>query len=160
MLPVRKVLVANRGEIAVRVARAARELGVRTAGVFAPDDATCAHRWAVDEAHEVRPRPARGARAAASHTRASERTHARARAHAGQIRASANGRIAYLDADAIVRLARAVHADAIHPGYGFLSESSYFARACESAGVRFVGGWATACGGVGTSGALGARPAR
>ena len=52
----RLLLIANRGEVAVRVARTARELGVRTAAIFAPDDAQAAHRWAADEAHEVRHR--------------------------------------------------------------------------------------------------------
>jgi pyruvate carboxylase len=56
----RAVLVANRGEIAVRVSRAAREAGVRTVAVYAADDAACAHRWAADEAHLVRSARARG----------------------------------------------------------------------------------------------------
>ena len=103
----RKVLVANRGEIAVRIFRAAYELGIRSVAIYTPDDRGSVHRVKADEAYEI-----------------GERGH--------PVRA-------YLDVDAIVALARRVGADAIHPGYGFLSENPKLAEACARAGITFVG---------------------
>jgi pyruvate carboxylase len=102
-----KVLVANRGEIAVRAFRAAYELGIRTIAVYTPDDRDSLHRQKADEAYEI-----------------GESGH--------PVRA-------YLDADLLVSTAKKVRADAIYPGYGLLSESSELARACEEAGIIFVG---------------------
>jgi pyruvate carboxylase len=102
-----KLLVANRGEIAVRIFRAAYELGIRSVAIHTPDDRGSVHRVKADEAYEI-----------------GERGH--------PVRA-------YLDADAIVALARRVGADAIHPGYGFLSEDPKLASACAREGITFVG---------------------
>ena len=100
-----RVLIANRGEIAIRVARAAAEQGLRTVTVYSEDDATGLHTRKSDETH-----PLRG-----------------------------TGPAAYLDAEQIVAVARATGCDAIHPGYGFLSEQAAFARRCAAAGLVFVG---------------------
>jgi len=102
-----KVLVANRGEIAVRAFRAAWELGARTVAVFAYEDRFSEHRFKADEAYEI-----------------GERGH--------PIRS-------YLDPDAIVAAAVRCGADAIYPGYGFLSENPALAEACAAAGIVFVG---------------------
>ena len=99
------LLIANRGEVAIRIVRAAAEHGLRTVTVHSEDDAT------------------------ALHTRKSDETRA--------LRGS--GPAAYLDAEQIVAVARAAGCDAIHPGYGFLSESSAFARRCAAEGLVFVG---------------------
>ena len=103
--PVRSLLVANRGEIAVRVLRAAGELGLRTVAVHSEDDARSLHVRLADEV-----RPLRG-----------------------------SGPAAYLDAGQLVEAATAAGCDAVHPGYGFLSESEGFARACAEAWLTFVG---------------------
>ncbi len=103
----RKVLVANRGEIAIRAFRAAYELGIGTVAVYTPDDRGSLHRQKADEAYEI-----------------GEAGH--------PVRA-------YLDVDTLVKTALHVEADAIYPGYGFLSESAEFAKACEEAGIAFVG---------------------
>jgi acetyl/propionyl-CoA carboxylase alpha subunit/acetyl-CoA carboxylase carboxyltransferase component len=100
-----RILVANRAEIAIRIARAAAELGVPTVGVFSEDDAACLHVRHVGEARALRGRGAR----------------------------------AYLDADQLLAVARDTGCDAVHPGYGFLSEQADFARRCADAGLRFVG---------------------
>jgi pyruvate carboxylase len=105
--PIRRLLVANRGEIAIRVMRAARELGQRTVAVFSPEDRSARHRFVADESYLI----------------GAERTPINA----------------YLDVDAIVRVARRARVDAIHPGYGFLAESPDFAVACARAGLVFVG---------------------
>jgi acetyl-CoA carboxylase biotin carboxylase subunit len=102
----RKVLVANRGEIAVRVMRALRELGIPGVAVFSDADRASLHVRMADEAAHIGPPPSTGS---------------------------------YLRADRILDAARAHGADAIHPGYGFLSESAEFASACEQAGVAFIG---------------------
>ena len=102
-----KVLVANRGEIAIRAFRAAYELGIRTVAVYTPDDRSSLHRQKADEAYEI-----------------GEAGH--------PVRA-------YLGVDTLVETALRVEADAIYPGYGFLSESADLARACEEAGLIFVG---------------------
>ncbi|MFW6023811.1 MAG: carboxyl transferase domain-containing protein, partial [Myxococcota bacterium] len=101
----KRLLIANRGEVAVRIARAAAELGAHTVAVHSEDDATSRHVVAADEA---RPLGGRGA-------------------------------TAYLDGPRIVAMAREASCDAIHPGYGFLSENAEFARLCEQAGITFVG---------------------
>jgi acetyl/propionyl-CoA carboxylase alpha subunit len=100
-----KLLIANRGEIAIRIARAAADLGIATVAIFSSDDATSAHARYANEAHAL----------------------------------DAVGVRAYLDAAAIVAAARLYGCDAIHPGYGFLSESGAFARACDDAHLTFVG---------------------
>ncbi|HMN81553.1 MAG TPA: biotin carboxylase N-terminal domain-containing protein, partial [Burkholderiaceae bacterium] len=103
-----KVLIANRGEIAIRIARAAAALGVDTVGVHAPIDALSLHTKMVGRAVEL---PAGGG---------------------DPVRA-------YLDIEAIVAAAVDTGCDAVHPGYGFLSENAAFARRCAEAGVRFIG---------------------
>ncbi len=102
-----KVLVANRSEIAVRVFRAANELGLRTVAVYTPEDVGSLHRIKADESYELGEpgHPVRG----------------------------------YLDVDALLAVAKRVGADALHPGYGFLSESEALAEACVLAGLTFVG---------------------
>jgi pyruvate carboxylase len=110
LLPVRefrKLMAANRSEIAIRVFRAATELGLRTVAVFAQEDRFCVHRFKADEAYLI----GRGKGPVA----------------------------AYLDIEGIVAVAKAKGVDAIHPGYGFLSENADFARACASAGITFIG---------------------
>lgn len=103
----RKVLVANRGEIAIRAFRASYELGAKTVAVFPHEDRNSLHRLKADEAHEI-----------------GEPGH--------PVRA-------YLSVEEIVRAARRAGADAVYPGYGFLSENPDLARACEEAGITFVG---------------------
>jgi pyruvate carboxylase len=103
----KKVLVANRGEIAVRAFRAAYELGIASAALYTPDDRGSVHRVKADEAYEV-----------------GEAGH--------PVRA-------YLDIDLVVGLAQRIGADAIYPGYGFMSENPELARACVRAGITFVG---------------------
>jgi pyruvate carboxylase len=110
---IRKLLVANRSEIAIRVLRAANELGIRTVAVFAEEDKLALHRFKADEAYRI----GKGAHLAAK---------------MGPIEA-------YLSIDEILRVAAHAGADAIHPGYGFLSESPEFAEACEKAGITFIG---------------------
>jgi len=100
-----KLLIANRGEIAVRILRAAAELGMRTVAVYSQDDAESLHR------------------------RLADASHALAKA----------GAAAYLDIDAILQAAKETDCDAIHPGYGFLSENAEFARRCAEADLAFVG---------------------
>jgi 3-methylcrotonyl-CoA carboxylase alpha subunit len=101
-----RLLIANRGEIACRVARTARRLGIRTVAVFSDADANAAHVAACDEAvHIGGPRPQES----------------------------------YLRADVILEAARQSAAEAVHPGYGFLSENAEFAAACARAGIVFVG---------------------
>src|SRR5215472_5593813 len=104
MLP-KNLLVANRGEIAIRVMRAAAELGVPTVAVFSEDDAQSLHTRKADEVHALR----------------------------------GKGAAAYLDIDQLVAVAQAVKCDAIHPGYGFLSEHAAFARRCAQEGITFIG---------------------
>ena len=103
----RKVLVANRGEIAIRVYRALNELGIQTIGIFSKEDKYSLFRTKTDEAYMLN---------------------------------KEKGPIdAYLDMKEIIRIAKAKGADAIHPGYGFLSENPEFVKACEKEGIAFIG---------------------
>jgi acetyl-CoA carboxylase biotin carboxylase subunit len=101
-----KILIANRGEIACRIARAARALGIRTVAVYSDADANALHVQACDESVHLGPAPARES---------------------------------YLDGQKVIAAARQTRAQAIHPGYGFLSEQAEFAHACAEAGIVFVG---------------------
>jgi pyruvate carboxylase len=103
----KKVLVANRSEIAIRVFRAATELGMRTVAIYAQEDRLSMHRFKADESYQV-----------------------------GEGKGPVG---AYLDIPGIVGLAKEHGVDMIHPGYGFLSENAEFAKACEEAGITFVG---------------------
>ncbi len=102
----RKVLIANRGEIAVRVAAVCRQMGIGTVAVYSTADEKLPHAAAADEAVAIGPPPPRES---------------------------------YLNADAILAAAKRTGAEAIHPGYGFLSENADFAGKCESAGLVFIG---------------------
>jgi acetyl-CoA carboxylase biotin carboxylase subunit len=104
--PLKKVLIANRGEIACRVIRACREAGLATVAVFSDADKNAVHARMADEAVGIGPAPAKDS---------------------------------YLRADKIIDACRATGADAVHPGYGFLSENADFAEACAAAGVTFIG---------------------
>src|SRR5918996_4913059 len=101
-----KILIANRGEIACRVIRTARRLGIHTVAVYSDADAKALHVEMADEAINIGPAPARDS---------------------------------YLRAEAILDAAKRTGAEAIHPGYGFLSENADFAEACANAGLIFVG---------------------
>ncbi len=103
---IQKILIANRGEIALRVLRACREMGIRTVAVYSDADRAALHVLNADEAYRLGPAPA------------SE---------------------SYLRGDLILDIARRTSADAIHPGYGFLSENAAFAESCEHAGIVFIG---------------------
>ena len=102
-----KVMVANRGEIAIRIIRACYDLGLRTVSIYTKEDNTSLFRSKADESYLI----GRGQGPVA----------------------------AYLDIDRIVDLAVEKHVDAIHPGYGFLSENAEFAKACEEKGIIFIG---------------------
>ena len=101
------ILIANRGEIAIRIMRAASELGLRTVAIYSEEDRFSLHRNKADESYLV-----------------------------GEGKAPVE---AYLDIEDILRIAHEAHIDAIHPGYGFLSENPEFADACEAAGVTMIG---------------------
>ncbi len=103
---IRKVLIANRGEIAVRIMRSCREMGIRTVAVFSEADRTSRHVMYADEAYLIGPAIA------------------------------ANS---YLNIEKIIEVAKEARADAIHPGYGFLSENATFARRCKEEGIIFIG---------------------
>ena len=107
MLKIKSLLVANRSEIAIRVLRAASEMGIRTVGIFSNEDRFALHRFKADESYLV---------------------------GAGKKPIQA-----YLDIDDIIRIAKEANVDAIHPGYGFLSENPDFADACAKAGIAFIG---------------------
>ena len=107
MARIEKLLVANRGEIAIRVMRAANELGKKTVAVYAEEDKLGLHRFKADEAYRI---------------------------------GEGKGPVAaYLDIGDVIRVARACGADAIHPGYGLLSENPDLVDACREAGIAFVG---------------------
>src|SRR5262245_42299377 len=103
----RKLMAANRSEIAIRIFRAGTELNLRTVAIYAQEDRFCMHRFKADEAYVV-----------------------------GQGKGPV---AAYLDIDGIIAVAKEKGMDAIHPGYGLLSESAQFARACAKAGIAFIG---------------------
>src|SRR5579862_1877215 len=105
--PIRKLLAANRSEIAIRIFRAANELGLRTVAIYSQEDRLALHRFKADEAYLV-----------------------------GEGKGPVE---AYLDVEGIVGMAHEKGVDAIHPGYGFLSENPALARACERAGIAFIG---------------------
>ncbi len=104
--PFKKILIANRGEIAIRITRACRELGIASAAVFSDADRDSLHVFLADEAYHIGPSPSKES---------------------------------YLNYQKIIEVALRAGADAIHPGYGFLSENATFARACSKAGIVFIG---------------------
>jgi pyruvate carboxylase len=105
--PIHKLLAANRSEIAIRIFRAANELGLRTVAIYSQEDRLALHRFKADEAYRIG-------------------------AGKGPVEA-------YLDISGIIALAKEKGVDAIHPGYGFLSENPAFARACQKASITFIG---------------------
>jgi acetyl-CoA carboxylase biotin carboxylase subunit len=105
-VPVTNVLIANRGEIAVRIIRACRDMGIATVAVFSDCDRAARHVRMADEAYPIGPNPPRES---------------------------------YLKIDALIAVAQASGADAVHPGYGFLAENEEFSRACRDAGLTFIG---------------------
>ncbi|MFO0682794.1 MAG: pyruvate carboxylase [Sandaracinus sp.] len=110
--PIQKILCANRGEIAIRVFRAATELGLSTVAIYSHEDRVHLHRYKADEAYLVGALPG-GKRK--------------------------NAVAAYLGVEEIIEIAKAANVDAIHPGYGFLAENAGLAKACDEAGIAFVG---------------------
>src|SRR4029078_6834014 len=106
-IPMKKLLALNRSEIAIRILRAANELGLRTVAIYSQEDRLALHRFKADEAYLI-----------------------------GEGKGPVE---AYLDVEGIVAMAREKGVDAVHPGYGFLSENPALPRACEKAGITFVG---------------------
>lgn len=104
--PFKKILIANRGEIAIRITRACRELGIGSVAVFSDADRDSLHVFLADEAYHIGPSPSKES---------------------------------YLNFRKIIEVAKQAGADAIHPGYGFLSENPIFVRACVEAGITFIG---------------------
>ena len=102
----KKILIANRGEIAVRIIRACRELGIRTVAVYSEIDKNSLHKELADEAVCIGPAPSNKS---------------------------------YLNVKAIIEAACLTGCDGIHPGYGFLSENSSFAKMCDEIGIKFIG---------------------
>ena len=105
-LPFKKILIANRGEIAIRITRACREMGLASVAVFSYADRDSLHVFLADEAYHIGPSPSKES---------------------------------YLNYKKIIEVAKEAKVDAIHPGYGFLSENVIFARACQEAGITFIG---------------------
>ncbi len=103
---IKKVLIANRGEIAVRVIRSCRELGIKSVAIYSDADRSAMHVRYADEAYHIGPSPSKES---------------------------------YLNGDKIIEVAKQCGADAIHPGYGFLSENADFAKKCNAAGIIFIG---------------------
>jgi pyruvate carboxylase len=103
-MKIKKVLVANRGEIAIRVFRACVEIGIKTVGVYTYEDRYSLHRYKADESYQI-----------------------------GEDNEPLKP---YLNIDAIIKVAKENDVDAIHPGYGFLSENAEFAQKCEDSMVR------------------------
>ncbi len=112
-MSISKILVANRSEIAIRVFRAANELGIKTVAIWAEEDKLALHRFKADESYQVGRGP-------------------HLQRDLGPIES-------YLSIDEVIRVAKASGADAIHPGYGLLSESPEFVDACNAAGITFIG---------------------
>ena len=112
----RKVLIANRGEIALRIIRACSEIGIQTVAVYSEVDRAALHVRYATEAYPVGPAPARDS---------------------------------YLRIDKLIEVAKQSGADAVHPGYGFLSERAEFAAACREAGIAFIGPSPEAIAGLG-----------
>lgn len=104
--PFKKILIANRGEISIRVTRACRELGIESVAVFSDADRDSLHVFLADEAYHIGPSPSKES---------------------------------YLNYKKIIEVAKLAKVDAIHPGYGFLSENPVFVRACKEAGIVFIG---------------------
>lgn len=102
----KKILIANRGEIAIRITRACRELGIKSVAVFSEADRDSLHVFLADEAYPIGPAPSKES---------------------------------YLNYRKILEVAKQANVDAIHPGYGFLSENTTFAKACAEAGITFIG---------------------
>ena len=107
MKQIKKILAANRSEIAIRIFRAAEESGIKTAAIYSKEDRFALHRYKTDESYLLKN-------------------------NKGPIQA-------YLDIDSIIKIAKDAEVDAIHPGYGFLSESPEFAEACNVNGIIFIG---------------------
>ncbi len=104
--PFKKILIANRGEIAIRITRACRELDIQSVAVFSDADRDSLHVFLADEAYHIGPSPSKES---------------------------------YLNYKKIIEVAKKAGVDAIHPGYGFLSENATFVRACKEAGITFIG---------------------
>ena len=112
-MAIKKILVANRSEIAIRVFRAANELGLKTVAIWAEEDKLALHRFKADEAYQI---------------------------GSGPHLTKPMGPIeSYLSIEEVIRVAKLSGADAIHPGYGLLSESPEFVDACAEAGITFIG---------------------
>ena len=101
----KKILIANRGEIAIRIARSCQDLGIKTVGIFSQDDSKSLHLSKVDEAYEV----------------------------------EGKGASAYLNIKEIISIAKEAKVDAVHPGYGFLSENPKFVSALKRSKIKFIG---------------------
>ena len=109
--PFKKVLIANRGEIAIRIAKAASGLGIKTVSVYSSDDSACLHTRQTTESYEIK----------------------------ATNKENASSIDAYLDLQTIINTAKKCNADCIHPGYGFLSENAEFAKLCEDNSIKFIG---------------------